>query len=78
MIGFLVSFIFALGAGQVTQIPATQISGDVFANGHYPVVAVQWDGPSVAPWPCGEDACWLIVSNDGYVDWNYGELKPAR
>ena len=78
MIGLIVSFAFALVSGQVTQIPATQISGDVFQGGDYPVVAVQWDGPSIAPWPCGEDACWLIITNQGYVDWNHGEVKLAR
>lgn len=35
MIGMIVSFALALVAGQVTQIPATQISGDVFQGGDY-------------------------------------------
>jgi hypothetical protein len=75
MTGLLLSLLFALAAGQVHPILATEISGDVF-QGDYPILTVEWDGPSPVAWPCGPDACWLIVTHGGYVDWNGGELAP--
>jgi hypothetical protein len=50
----LISLLFALAAGQVTTLPVP---------GAY--LAVQWDGPSPVAWPCGQDACWLVIAPSG-------------
>lgn len=76
MIGLLMSLLFALAAGQVHPLLAVEIPTAVYQGGDYPILAIEWDAPSPVAWPCGEDACWLIVTHRGYVDWNGGELAP--
>ena len=69
-LAFVLSFIVALLTNQGAPISKAELSGDLWSHNSYPVFAYEWPNG-----PCGEDYCWLTVTDDGYATWNHGEIR---